>query len=612
MTNPAKVLSFPARMADTLMNVVSGLGVFGQDKKASNAFVMPVYNMEQLEAAYRGDWIARRVIDQLVRDMTREWRSWQGSKTQIAKLEAEEARLGLRAKVTRAKKLARLYGGAAMILGDGTTDPTKPLDIETIGLGGLKYVHVLSRWEINAQELERDPMSPFFGEPKYYTLSAGTGPVDLHPSRVVRFIGAEVPNHNHAQTEGWGDSELQALYQAVLNAASVQENFASIIEEAKLDIIRIPDMMSQIATKEYETRLSKRFQAASLGKSNLNTLILDKDEEWQQRQLTLTGMPDIMRSYLDIASASAGYPAVVFLGVSPGGLNATGLADIRNYYDRVSSEQNSDLGPNLSRVDDALIRSALGRRPSGVHYRWNSLWQLTDSEKADNGLKKAQATNLYGRLGVMGRQAQATAVQNMLIEDGFYPGLEETLKQPGATIPSDPIGGGAAPNGPADKPNPVTDMEPRPLYVMRRVTNAAAIIKWAKAQGFTTTLPAKDLHVTIAYSREPVDWMAAGDDWGSGRNGKLTIAAGGPRIVEKFGNAVVLSFSSGQLSYRHDAIKAAGASWDHPNYQPHITLTYQTGDVDLDAIEPYRGPINLGPEIFEDLDDDQGELFPEE
>jgi phage-related protein (TIGR01555 family) len=449
-----------ARVADTLSNVVSGLGIFGKDKKTSNFFSTFELSQDQLEMAYRGDWIARKVVDQVVGDMTREWRSWNGTKSQIEKLENEERRLGYRAKVARAKKLARLYGGAVIVVGDGSPDPTQPLDPERIGLGGLKFMHVLHRWEITPGQIDRDPMSPYFGEPKGYQLSTGTGTaVTIHPSRVQRFIGREVPNHNRAQTQGWGDSELQALFDAVKAAASTQENIASLIEEARLDIIKIPGLMEQVATAEYEARLTKRLTVAAVGKSNLNTLVMDGAEEWDQRQLSFSGMPEIIRCYLDIAAGSAGYPVALFLGVSPGGLNATGAADIRGYYDRVSSEQNTDLRPNIERLDEMLIRSALGRRPAGVHYQWNSLWQMTDAEKADNGLKKAQATNLYGRLGVMSRQALASASQSQLLEDGLYPGLDDILKLPGATVPSPPIGG-KTDNGPPDKPNPTADKQP--------------------------------------------------------------------------------------------------------------------------------------------------------
>lgn len=48
----------------------------------------------------------------------------------------------------------------------------------------------------------------------------------------------------------------------------------------------------------------------------------------------------------------------------------------------------------------------------------------------------------------------------------------------------------------------------RPLYVSRPSVSAEEIITWAKQQGFATTLPAEDMHVTVCYSKRPVDWAA--------------------------------------------------------------------------------------------------------
>ena len=47
-----------------------------------------------------------------------------------------------------------------------------------------------------------------------------------------------------------------------------------------------------------------------------------------------------------------------------------------------------------------------------------------------------------------------------------------------------------------------------------------------------------------------------------------------------------------------------GISWDHDDYTPHITITYDGGALDLMQIEPYTGPIELGPEIFEEIEGD--------
>jgi cation transport regulator ChaB len=156
---------------------------------------------------------------------------------------------------------------------------------------------------------------------------------------------------------------------------------------------------------------------------------------------------------------------------------------------------------------------------------------------------------------------------------------------------------------------------PRTLYVSRSVVNAQDIISWAKEQGFKTVLKPKDLHVTIAYSSTPVDWMKVSTDGGysANSNGGVTINAGGARLVEPLGDegAVVLLFTSDALTYRHNQILGAGASWDFQGYQPHITITWDAIGVDLKKVEPYTGEIVLGPEIFAEVDNNWADNLTE-
>lgn len=152
------------------------------------------------------------------------------------------------------------------------------------------------------------------------------------------------------------------------------------------------------------------------------------------------------------------------------------------------------------------------------------------------------------------------------------------------------------------------DSRERPLYVSRPVLNAADILAWAKEQGFASTLPPDDLHVTVAYSRAPVAWHTIPPE-------THTIeAVGGDRAVTPLGNAgaVVLKFAHDGLADRWQRLRDAGCSWDHPGYQPHVSLTYDGKDMSLDGIEPYAGPILLGPETFAELDEDWGKKVKEE
>lgn len=142
----------------------------------------------------------------------------------------------------------------------------------------------------------------------------------------------------------------------------------------------------------------------------------------------------------------------------------------------------------------------------------------------------------------------------------------------------------------------------RPLYVSRPVLNAADILAWAKQQGFARTLPPDDLHVTVAYSRAPVPWHTLAPE-------THTIkAVGGPRAVTPLGGqgAVVLTFAHDGLAERWQRLRDAGCSWDYPSYQPHVSLTYDGQGMDIAGIEPYQGEIVLGPERYEELDENWG------
>lgn len=141
--------------------------------------------------------------------------------------------------------------------------------------------------------------------------------------------------------------------------------------------------------------------------------------------------------------------------------------------------------------------------------------------------------------------------------------------------------------------------DPRSLYVCRRLLNAGAVREWAKEQGFSSALPAGDMHVTVAYSKEPVDWSMIDP-----QTDAIAVPAGA-RAMHRFdGGATVLTLESADLTRRHQALRDAGASWDYPDYKPHVTITYDAGDVELDAIEPYRGPLIFGPEELAEVNED--------
>lgn len=599
---------------DSLTSLVSRMGT-ERDKAATTFYAHTFLTDDQLIAAYSTSWLPRKIVDIPALDACRKWRDWQAKKPQIEAIEEEEKRLNVKGKILEAAKKGRLFGGAAVYIGTGDANPAEPLQVDKITKGGVKYLNVMTRRQLSGGEIERNPESDWYGKPKLYTLAGANGQeVSIHPSRLVLFTGAmpaddEITNN---PWQGWGDSVLQSTLDAVKNADSAAGNIASLIFEAKIDIIRLPNFMASLGNEEYKRKILERYTLANTSKGINGTLLLDKEEEYESKSAQLAGLTDILMAFMQIVAGAADIPVTRLLGQSPAGMNSTGTSDMKNYHDRIQSMQELEFQPAMIRLDEALERSADVRDPD-VHYRWAPLEQMSEKERAEIFKTTADAARTIVGSGpgqeIIPREAVSDALVNRLVEDGVLPGLDAAMETYGSLSEQEPdedeLAAAAATQ--AASTNNVTRMQqaandaaPRTLYVSRKVVNAADLIAWAKEQGFKTTLPADDLHVTIAYSRTPVDWMKVGESWAS----ELKVAAGGPRLMERFGEARVLLFKAAELDWRHENIKAAGASWDHPEYQSHITISYDRDSPDLDSIDPYQGEIILGPELFAEVKED--------
>ena len=138
------------------------------------------------------------------------------------------------------------------------------------------------------------------------------------------------------------------------------------------------------------------------------------------------------------------------------------------------------------------------------------------------------------------------------------------------------------------------------LYAYRPVQyeSGEKLRDWAHSQGLVSLIELWDFHVTLVYSKSPFLW-----DYES-RNKETLLIKGGERTVEIFNDdAVVLRITSPELEARYKELIAMGAVSEHPDYKPHITLTYQAKGIDVGQIVPYTGDIQLGCEWWQPVGD---------
>lgn len=608
----------PGYMADSLTNALTGLGT-GMDARSYNAYRSTCLSQHEIAAAYLGSGLMRKIVNIPALDMVREWRDWKAEDVEITKIEDEEKRLQVRQKVRRVEVL-RALGGGALIMGlPGKPNQPAP---ENIGKGELAFVHVVSRWQLQFDATQDDSRLPGYGEPIMYRMETTVGSIDLHPSRVIPFRGEPIPSlvgiPNFIE-DFWGESRVAAVLDAVQDSDTARAAFANLITRARNLRIGIPNLLDAVSTADGEAAFQRRMRAFATAESLFNAVVYDVGdgqvgEKIEDTQYNFAGIKDVMHAYGEWASAISDIPATRLLGRAPEGMNASGDSQQKDWAKRIRAMQTLELGPCLDRLDHYLVQSALGNWPDGLWYDFAPLDLPSEKENAERFNLQMEAAVKLQATGAIPDEAFAKGLQSLMVDEGYLPGLEAAL----AEIPEEERYGieqeeidpaelgvvGEQEQLPARRA--ANDATPRPLYVQRKLLNADELIRWAKAQGFETTLPAEDMHVTVLYSRRPVDPMKIGEAWSNEDDGGLVIKPGGPRAIERLGEgAVALLFASDNLSWRHRQMVEAGGSHDFGEYQPHVTLTYSAPEgLDLEAIRPFTGELRFGPELFEPLDED--------
>lgn len=429
-------LKTSTNLSDGLINCVTGAGT-AADKNSYSVYGMSYISPQQVDASYRTSGLSRKVHDLPPSEMTREWRLWQADIDDVTKLEREEKRLKLRDKAREALLLARMHGGALIVMGLAGVSSR-----EIRQPSKMRYVHVFSRDSVSLGDIEKDIESPYFGEPKYYEVNG----VELHPSRCIPVVGQKIPNGTTTDSNSfWGDPLLMSIESAVKNADSTAQNIAAMVQEAKVDIVGIPGLTNNLMSREYEQALMKRMAAVALFKSAFNTTVLDsavkggEGEKWETKQLSFAGLPEVQKSFNITLSAVVDIPYTRLFGESAGGLNSSGQNEQRDFERMIRAKQDNELRPILERMDDHLIMTALGSVKGDVNWRFAPLSTMTETEAADVDHKNAQTWKVLADTGAVPTEVIFEGVKSQLIESGRHSGVEAAYDEARAELDIDPL-----------------------------------------------------------------------------------------------------------------------------------------------------------------------------
>lgn len=402
-------------------------------------------NFNLMNSLYRSHWIVRRIIDVIPEDMCKNWIDIKSQLTpqQLKEYRAAEKKTGTIKNILLGLKWGRLYGGAIgiMLVSGQGDDLSEPLDVEAIMPGDYKGLLVIDRWNgcDPSLELVDDISSPDFGEPLYYQVAEPRLKLSakIHASRVLRFPGAALPYWETAAEAEWDASELEVVYDELKKRDNVSWNIAQLTFMANLRIMKLADMDQILSSADarFKQDLYNVISAQNMMMSNSGIQILGKDDDFLSHQYTFGGIAEVYEQFIMDISGAAGIPATRLFGRSPSGMDATGAADLKHYYELIETKQTAQLEPIIDKLMPVMAQSVWGYMPQDLEYSFNPLERTEPKDKAEIAQKRTEMVINTFNAGLISHKTGLKELQEMSGETGMWTNItDEDIKVSGGSI----------------------------------------------------------------------------------------------------------------------------------------------------------------------------------
>lgn len=421
---------------DAFQNVLARLGFGTPNMMEGTAYPLTRLSRDYvlMNSLYRSHWIVRKIIDTIPEDACKNWVSLMGEVTpeEINEFQKVERKTKTKAGILRAWKWGRLYGGAAaVIMIDGHENKlNEPLNPDEIIPDSYKGLLVLDRWSGISPSLEKidDVNDPDFGLPQIYRVTTEVGKVyDVHSSRVLRFIGRDLPFWEKQAEMHWGISEIEVIFDELRKRDNASWNIASLIFLANIRILQMGKLgqMLAVGSGQIQQNLFNVVQAQNWLMSNMGMMILDAEDKFDTKQYTFTGLSEVYDSFKHDIAGACEIPVTRLFGMSPAGMNATGESDLQNYYDSLEEKQEAYVRPALDKLFPIMALSLWGEVPEDFDFRFNSPRSMSNEQKADVAVKKSGVVVSAYNAGLTTQQAGMKELKQLEDETGMFSNITE-------------------------------------------------------------------------------------------------------------------------------------------------------------------------------------------
>ena len=388
---------------------------------------------------YNTSWEARKIVDIPIDDAFRVPPVIKGLDEETTKAVIKERdRLRVVDQLKRALKQERLYGGSVLlpVFNMDTANTVKlslPFSDEEIQEGDLLGFNVIDVTRLSRASFEQNPFSDDYDRIASLNISG----IDVDASRMLIFDGDPLTPRSaqslamnvRANPCGFGESKLTILYDLLMRAIGTQQGAYHLVNMASVLLVEAENLRSLAATNSpARDKLSELVEQISIYRG---AIVDAKGVKITKQAASFGSVPELVVTFTQLLSAASDIPATRFLGQAPGGLNATGESDTRNYYDMIDSFRNTKIHQAELRILNWIGCSLYGynvwqQKSKNLSLEYKSLWSLPEYEQMRTD---AEFSNMIVNLYKAGIITQESAVDELNARGMFNTTLDAYVEE---------------------------------------------------------------------------------------------------------------------------------------------------------------------------------------
>ena len=313
---------------------------------------------------------------------------------ELHKLEKHISRMQDIKQIKNARKWARLYGGAAIIVLDGR-DLSKPLNKDRLKSNGFELLAV-DRWQLIYSE-------PNINIPggswtlTIYGTDQNIASKKIHNSRVIVVKGKEAPYQIMQRVNGWGISVYEQIFQDMSSFFKARNVIFELLDESKIDVLKLATLQEAISSSTGEAALQRMVDMVARNKNYKSQITLSTNDEYEQKQIRFSGMSEILKEIRIMIAGASKMPVNKIWGEGVTGFGS-GEDSLENYNSQIENEIRTDDTPVIEDVLRLRCYELFGREVEDLEMIWKNLRTLNAIDEQNiNDHKLGNALQLFDR-----------------------------------------------------------------------------------------------------------------------------------------------------------------------------------------------------------------------